>query len=185
MSRQARALDVLMTDECPSVRQAAVTAVAAILNTYWELIPAATAAAFISKLIDDIAHDVNSVGMGSKLVEGTQHSSQAERSSSEDTVPPPPFYRLYHYRRRSHSCSRRAGSARGEPAGAAGTQGCAAKSGVLAGRHRAQGTDCDVRSAAENPRHPRHPLLRGAPYHAPPLALSQKNDDNGCGVTRL
>jgi hypothetical protein len=48
-------INQLMGDAAPAVRAAAVEGICRILNTFWELVPAPTTAAFLAKLVDDLA----------------------------------------------------------------------------------------------------------------------------------
>ena len=50
LARQAGIINQLMGDASPAVRASAVEGICRILNTFWELIPAPTTAAFLAKL---------------------------------------------------------------------------------------------------------------------------------------
>lgn len=47
---QFTVLGAALGDEVPAVRVAAIGGVCAVLDTFWELIPAATTAAFVQRL---------------------------------------------------------------------------------------------------------------------------------------
>lgn len=51
--RQFTALGDALVDACPAVRALAATGVAGQLNLYWEIIPSATTAGFVSKLVGE------------------------------------------------------------------------------------------------------------------------------------
>jgi hypothetical protein len=51
--RQFAALGDALVDACPAVRALAATGVAGQLNLYWEIIPSATTAGFVSKLVGE------------------------------------------------------------------------------------------------------------------------------------
>ena len=50
LARQAGIINQLMGDAAPAVRASAVEGICRILNTFWELVPAPTTAAFLAKL---------------------------------------------------------------------------------------------------------------------------------------
>jgi hypothetical protein len=50
LTRQFTALSAALGDDVPAVRIAAVAGVCTVLDAYWELIPAATTAAFVQRL---------------------------------------------------------------------------------------------------------------------------------------
>lgn len=53
LTRQFAALSAALGDDVPAVRIAAVAGVCAVLDAYWELIPAATTAAFVQRLASE------------------------------------------------------------------------------------------------------------------------------------
>lgn len=48
--RQFQCLSDALTDPCPLVRVAAAQGICSILNLYWEIIPSATTAGYVSRL---------------------------------------------------------------------------------------------------------------------------------------
>ena len=57
MARQAQAMADLLADDAPLVRAAAVAGLAQVLDVFWELLPPATSAAYVTRLVDGLAHD--------------------------------------------------------------------------------------------------------------------------------
>ena len=55
---------------CPWVRAAAVDGICRILNTFWELVPAPTTAAFLAKLVDHLARDSAAPSVRAAVLEG-------------------------------------------------------------------------------------------------------------------
>jgi condensin-2 complex subunit G2 len=51
--RQFQALSDGLTDTCPSVRMVAAQGICGVLNLYWEIIPSATTAGFVSRLTSE------------------------------------------------------------------------------------------------------------------------------------
>lgn len=70
LARQAGIINQLMGDAAPAVRAAAVEGICKILNVFWELIPAPTTAAFLAKLVDDLARDASSASVRAAVLEG-------------------------------------------------------------------------------------------------------------------
>eukprot|EP00793_Prasinoderma_coloniale_P001080 PRCOL_00006071-RA len=60
LQRQFNALSEALKDECPAVRVAAVEGTCRILDTYWEMMSAATAGALLATLVDELARDASS-----------------------------------------------------------------------------------------------------------------------------
>jgi hypothetical protein len=52
--RQFQCLSDALTDPCPLVRVAAAQGICTILNLYWEIIPSATTAGYVSRLTGGI-----------------------------------------------------------------------------------------------------------------------------------
>lgn len=50
LTRQFNALSAALGDDVPAVRVAAIAGVATVLDTFWELIPAGTTAAYVQRL---------------------------------------------------------------------------------------------------------------------------------------
>ena len=50
LQQQFEELSKGLQDEAPAVRITAVTGICSVLNTYWELVPAATTAAYLKRL---------------------------------------------------------------------------------------------------------------------------------------
>ena len=50
MQRQFEELSKGLRDEAPSVRVTAASGICAVLNTYWELVPSGTTAAYLKRL---------------------------------------------------------------------------------------------------------------------------------------
>lgn len=48
--RQFQVMSDALTDPCPLVRVAAAGGICSILNLYWEIIPSATTAGYVSRL---------------------------------------------------------------------------------------------------------------------------------------
>jgi hypothetical protein len=51
--RQFQSLGDSLVDDCPAVRVVAAQGVCHVLNLYWEIIPSATTASFVSKLVGE------------------------------------------------------------------------------------------------------------------------------------
>lgn len=56
LNRQFTALSAALGDDVPAVRTAAVAGVCTVLDAYWDLIPAATTAAFVQRLASEQLH---------------------------------------------------------------------------------------------------------------------------------
>lgn len=52
--RQFQCLSDGLTDNCPSVRVVAAQGICTVLNLYWEIIPSATTAGYVSRLTGDL-----------------------------------------------------------------------------------------------------------------------------------
>eukprot|EP00232_Nephroselmis_pyriformis_P015184 CAMPEP_0182884986 /NCGR_PEP_ID=MMETSP0034_2-20130328/19337_1 /TAXON_ID=156128 /ORGANISM="Nephroselmis pyriformis, Strain CCMP717" /LENGTH=877 /DNA_ID=CAMNT_0025018231 /DNA_START=21 /DNA_END=2651 /DNA_ORIENTATION=+ len=70
LQKQFKILTTLLKDDAPAVRQVAVEGVCSVLRVYWEMVPAATAVAFMAKLVDDLAHDAASAAVRAAVVSG-------------------------------------------------------------------------------------------------------------------
>jgi condensin-2 complex subunit G2 len=70
LARQAGIISQLMGDAAPAVRAAAVGGICRILNTFWELVPAPTTAAFLAKLVDGLARDAAASSVRAAVCEG-------------------------------------------------------------------------------------------------------------------
>ena len=70
LQRQFTALSEALKDECPSVRVAAVEGTCRILDTYWELMPPATAGALLATLVDELARDASAAAVRAAVAEG-------------------------------------------------------------------------------------------------------------------
>lgn len=58
LDKQFFLLERLLTDDCPEVRTIAVEGSCRILYLYWEIIPSPTITKIITKIFDDVSHDV-------------------------------------------------------------------------------------------------------------------------------
>ncbi|KAF6261308.1 condensin II non structural maintenance of chromosomes subunit-domain-containing protein [Scenedesmus sp. NREL 46B-D3] len=70
--RQFQALSDGLTDGCPSVRVVAAQGICGVLNLYWEIIPSATTAGFVSRLTSQLAFDVAMPAVRVAALEGLQ-----------------------------------------------------------------------------------------------------------------
>ncbi|KAI8470384.1 MAG: condensin II non structural maintenance of chromosomes subunit-domain-containing protein [Monoraphidium minutum] len=70
LTRQLAAAADALADPAPAVRAAAAPGVCALLDTYWEIIPSATTAAFVAKLADQLAFDAAAPGVRVAVLEG-------------------------------------------------------------------------------------------------------------------
>ncbi|KAK3020809.1 hypothetical protein RJ639_047681 [Escallonia herrerae] len=59
LDKQFFLLEKLLMDECPDVRVVAVEGSCRILHLFWEIIPSSTITKLITKILDDMAHDVS------------------------------------------------------------------------------------------------------------------------------
>ncbi|KAM0032324.1 putative armadillo-like helical, condensin-2 complex subunit G2 [Helianthus debilis subsp. tardiflorus] len=58
LHRQFFLIEKLLMDDCPDIRAVAVEGSCRILHMFWEIIPSSTITKFITKILDDMAHDV-------------------------------------------------------------------------------------------------------------------------------
>ncbi|KAF7828622.1 condensin-2 complex subunit G2 [Senna tora] len=58
LGKQFFLLERLLTDDCPEVRKIAVEGSCRILHLYWEIIPSPTITKILTKIFDDISHDI-------------------------------------------------------------------------------------------------------------------------------
>ncbi|WIA12344.1 hypothetical protein OEZ85_012395 [Tetradesmus obliquus] len=70
--RQFQALSDGLTDACPSVRVVAAQGICGVLNLYWEIIPSATTAGFVSRLTSQLAFDAAMPAVRVAVLEGLQ-----------------------------------------------------------------------------------------------------------------
>ncbi|KAL3138948.1 hypothetical protein ABBQ32_005760 [Trebouxia sp. C0010 RCD-2024] len=70
LQRQFEELSKGLQDDAPAVRITAASGICSLLNMYWELVPAATTAAYLKRLTEDVACDVASPGVRSAVVQG-------------------------------------------------------------------------------------------------------------------
>ncbi|BDA48499.1 Condensin-2 complex subunit G2 [Coccomyxa sp. Obi] len=70
LSKQFGHLGDALGDSVPAVRQAAVSGVCKLLNTFWELIPGAVTAGFLKRIAGELAFDGACVGVRAAAVSG-------------------------------------------------------------------------------------------------------------------
>ncbi|CAL8463631.1 g3165 [Coccomyxa elongata] len=70
LSKQFAQLGDALGDSVPAVRQAAVSGVCKLLNTFWELIPGAVTAGFLKRVAGELAFDGACVGVRAAAVSG-------------------------------------------------------------------------------------------------------------------
>ncbi|RXI07062.1 hypothetical protein DVH24_026198 [Malus domestica] len=58
LDKQFFLLERLLTDDCPDVRVVAVEGSCRVLHLFWEIIPLSTITKLITKIVDDMSHDV-------------------------------------------------------------------------------------------------------------------------------
>lgn len=58
LDKQFFLLERLLTDDCPDVRVVAVEGSCRVLHLFWEIIPLSTITKLITKIFDDMSHDV-------------------------------------------------------------------------------------------------------------------------------
>lgn len=58
LDKQFFLLDRLLVDECPDVRVVAVEGCCRILHLFWEVIPSSVITKTITKIMDDMSHDL-------------------------------------------------------------------------------------------------------------------------------
>ncbi|KAL0041759.1 hypothetical protein WJX79_003625 [Trebouxia sp. C0005] len=70
LQRQFEGLSKGLQDDAPAVRITAASGICALLNTYWELMPAGITAAYLKHLTDEVAYDSSSPGVRLAAVQG-------------------------------------------------------------------------------------------------------------------
>mgnify|MGYP000904839878 CR=1 FL=1 len=70
LNQQVNALELLMRDPVPEVREVGVQAVARVLSVYFDLLPVHTSTAFINLLVRDFAFDAASPAVRAAVVRG-------------------------------------------------------------------------------------------------------------------
>jgi hypothetical protein len=70
MGEQFAALSAALKDDAPAVRAAAVAGVCRVLDRYWEVIPAAVAAAYVKSMAADLAFDAASPAVRAAVAAG-------------------------------------------------------------------------------------------------------------------
>lgn len=58
LDKQFFLLEKLLVDDCPDVRVVAVEGCCRILHLFWEIIPSSTITKMLTKIFDDISHDI-------------------------------------------------------------------------------------------------------------------------------
>ena len=72
LERQLGAFSTAMYDECPSVRAVACRGIGQVLSTFWEIVPAKSAVAWLKGLAIDLAHDATSPSVREAAVDALQ-----------------------------------------------------------------------------------------------------------------
>eukprot|EP00775_Hariotina_reticulata_P006481 gene6481-6708_t len=70
--RQFQCLSDALTDCCPLIRVVAAQGICSVLNLYWEIIPSATTAGFVSRLTGQLAFDAALPAVRVAVLEGLQ-----------------------------------------------------------------------------------------------------------------
>eukprot|EP01018_Ginkgo_biloba_P001403 Gb_28704 [translate_table: standard] len=70
LKRQFILLEKLLVDDCPDVRSVAVEGACRILRLFWEVVPSTITVKLLSKVVDEMAHDMSSSAVRCAIVDG-------------------------------------------------------------------------------------------------------------------